>query len=94
MWATRASWALGAALLALLSGGILLAYSVRQPAENLSPLNEVALPSRISTERSAVPSESVPSSALRAFGRLPPAFVENRGQLNEQVAFTTQAGAL
>ncbi|MEW6745193.1 MAG: hypothetical protein AB1486_20770 [Planctomycetota bacterium] len=58
------------------------------PAEGVTP------PVAVSSQAGAVQDETVQSPALQAFGRLPLAFVENRGQLDRRVAFSIRQGSL
>ncbi|MEW6747293.1 MAG: hypothetical protein AB1486_31570 [Planctomycetota bacterium] len=80
--------------LSLLMGGLVLALPVRQEANDPPPPEESKQPTAGAGDGCSVASEAVRSSVLATFGRLPLAFVENRGQLDEHVSFAVRAGGL
>ncbi|MEW6741723.1 MAG: SBBP repeat-containing protein [Planctomycetota bacterium] len=57
-------------------------------------LPEVGAAAAEAAPPSAAPAESQRSSALQALRRLPLAFIENRGQVDEQASFYTSKGSL
>ncbi|MEW6741290.1 MAG: hypothetical protein AB1486_00910 [Planctomycetota bacterium] len=94
MHAVHSPWACCALLPLLLIDGTGVAFSAPQPARDLGSPKEAALPAGAPAEDSAVQDEAMRSSVLGAVSRLPLAFVENRGQLDDRVTFATRQGGL
>ncbi|MEW6745192.1 MAG: hypothetical protein AB1486_20765 [Planctomycetota bacterium] len=94
MQALRTPWVIGAVLFSVQFSGPVRASAAPQETVDPAQAEGVASPARDSPEGGAVQYEAIQSSVLEALGRLPAAFIENRGQLDDRVAFSARKGGL